>query len=121
MSGLASKRILVVDDENLIAMLAEDMLRELGAVPVGPASTVQEAIEFIERTQFDAAILDVNLNGATSEELARRLRQEGVPFIVVTGYGRVDWHGLDVPVLPKPYDRTALGDALHRVLSRPTG
>lgn len=116
MNALKGKRILIVDDEALVALFAEDMLLALDAIPVGPAGSLQEAAALIERGGIDAAILDVNLNGATSEPLARRLAGDGVPFVVVTGYGRVDWRGIDAQVLSKPYDASAIASALTRIL-----
>lgn len=117
MSMLAGKRILVVDDESLIAIMAEEILKELGALPVGPASSVEEALALIEHPNFDAAMLDVNLNGKSSEGVARKLIEAGVPFVLVTGYGRVDWPNIDAQVLAKPYDTAAIGKALARALS----
>ncbi len=118
MNALEGKRVLVVDDEALIALFAEEMLLELGATPVGPAMSLEAATVLVEEGGFDAAILDVNLDGATSEVLARRLISDSIPFVIVTGYGRVDWEGVTAPILTKPYDvdaiSKALGDAINR-------
>jgi CheY-like chemotaxis protein len=113
---LEGKRILIVDDEFMIALMAEEMVREFGATPVGPASTIDEAMELVKSGGFDAALLDVNLNGVQSEVVARELRRQHIPFVVVTGYGAVKWAEADTPVLMKPYDGGAICRALSRAL-----
>lgn len=114
---LENKRILIVDDEYMIALMAEELVRDLGGIPVGPASTVREALEFVRSGGFDAAILDVNLNGAQSVEVARELARQNVPFVVVTGYGAINWEGIDAPVLMKPYDGPAIVRALRQAIA----
>ena len=85
---LAGRRILVVEDEMMIAMLVEDMLAELGCAVVGPAHALDTALEFA-RTELalDAALLDVNLAGQPVFAVADALREKGVPAIFSTGYG----------------------------------
>jgi CheY-like chemotaxis protein len=68
-SILNGLRILIVEDEAMIAMLIEDMLSDLGCVPVGPANTAERALHLIQSERFDGAILDVNLGG---QHTARR-------------------------------------------------
>lgn len=82
------KRVLVVDDEMLVAMMLEDMLDDLGYEVVGPAATLKQAMELAERETLDCAILDLNLGqGVVSTPVADLLRQRGVPFLLATGYG----------------------------------
>lgn len=111
---LKGRRVLVVEDEALVAMLVEDALTDAGAVVLGPVRCVADAIAMLARDRPDAAVLDLNLDGVPSTPVADALALAGVPFIVATGYG-VD--GLPpghagVPVLAKPYDPTALTRAI---------
>lgn len=97
----------MVEDELFVAMLVEDLLGDLGCTIIGPASNAAEAVRAAEGETFDFALLDVNLgDGETSFQAAEILRQRGVPFAFVTGYGdqgvRADLR--DAPVLSKPID-----------------
>lgn len=118
MSGLQGRRIMVVEDEALVAMLVEDALLDAGAVVLGPSATVAEALALLERSDApDAAVLDLNLAGETSTPVADALVARGVPFVVATGYGA---SGLPsgyehVPVLAKPYDPDELTSSLARI------
>jgi len=116
MSRFKGLRILVVDDENLIALLAEEILLELGAAPVGPAGSVAEAFALLDQHAVDGALLDVNLNGQSSEPIARRLVAARKPFVVTTGYGQVPWVDASVPLIAKPYDAEAVNNALCKAL-----
>lgn len=105
MTGLlAGKRILLVEDEYLICLLASDMLEELGAVPVGPAATVAESLQLIATEAIDAAMLDVNLGGERSDAVAAALRARGIPFALASGYGGELDLAWTEPVIGKPYD-----------------
>ncbi len=117
MTRLTGRRILVVEDEALVAMLVEDALLDAGALVIGPAATVREAIALLDREEPHAAVLDMNLAGETSTPVADVLAARGVPFVVATGYGA---DGLPhahaaVPVLAKPYDPGELTAALGRL------
>lgn len=109
------RRVLLVEDEALIAMNVEDMLDALGYVVVAAAAEVEEALAAVEGGGIDAALLDVNLQGRTSFPVADALAARDVPFVFATGYGtrglREDFR--DRPVLQKPFK---LQD-LERVLS----
>jgi CheY-like chemotaxis protein len=101
----ASRRVLVVEDEWLVAMLLEDMLAELGHVVVGPVATLDDALTAVQQDGFDLALLDMNLNGQSATSVADRLADRGIPFACTTGYGRTD---LDErfrgrPILHKPF------------------
>ncbi|MBC6981390.1 response regulator [Caulobacter sp. 17J80-11] len=80
-------RVLVVEDEMMVALLIEDMLADLGHQAVGPALRLDEALELARTESFDAAMLDVNLGEAKSFAVADILRQRKVPFFFATGYG----------------------------------
>ena len=117
MSGLVGRRILVVEDEALVAMLVEDALLDAGALVIGPAATVAEALALLKHETPDAAVLDLNLAGETSTPVADALALLGIPFVVATGYGAdglPQGHGA-VPVLAKPYDPDDLTAALVRL------
>jgi CheY-like chemotaxis protein len=98
-------RILIVDDEPLIAMMAQEWLEDMGHVAVGPAHDIEAALALAE-DHLDAAILDVSLGPNKSYEVARRLRQRGVPFAFVTGYAldESDPEHRGVAQLQKPFE-----------------
>jgi DNA-binding response OmpR family regulator len=120
LSELNGLRVLIVEDEALIAMMAEDMIDSLGCVVVGLAASVADAQTALVDTTFDVAILDVNLNGNTSMSLAAVLKQRGTPFAFTTGYGAdgIDPEHRDMPVLTKPYSIAALEAALRTCAAR---
>ena len=85
-------RILVVEDSFLVVTLLDRIFEDLGWGLVGPATRVADALQLAHSGVFDAALLDVNLNGEMSWEVARLLAERGVPFVFSTGY--------DATVLP---------------------
>jgi CheY-like chemotaxis protein len=84
-SGL---RVMLVEDESLIAMLLEDMLGELGHVLVGPYGDLEKAIHAASTETVDVAILDVNINGGDTYPIADVLACRNIPFAFSTGYNR---------------------------------
>lgn len=117
MSRLTGRRILVVEDEALVAMLVEDALLDAGALVIGPAATVAEALALLDLETPDAAVLDLNLAGETSTPVADALALRSIPFVVATGYGAdgLPPGHITVPVLAKPYDPDDLTAALTRI------
>jgi|SRR5579862_3783832 len=107
-------RVLVVEDEALVAQLTEDMLIGLGCSVV-LASGVEAAIRLIEADAFGMALLDVNLRGKPIYPVAQALERRAVPFVFVTGYGAAAVHAdyRDRPILGKPF---AVHD-LHRAIA----
>lgn len=89
MEGLKNCRVLVVEDEFLIAMLVEDVLGRLGCEVVGPAGALEPAMRLARREPLDAAILDVTIRGGQVFPVAEILLARGVPFVLASGYG--DW------------------------------
>ena len=87
---LSGHRILVVEDEWLIADYLATMLEDMECKVVGPVSTVADALARVAAGEIDCALLDANLNGESSESVADALTTNSVPFIVVTGYGALD-------------------------------
>lgn len=85
--SLRGKRVLVVEDEPMVAMDIESMLSSAGCKVVGPAGTIDEAKRLVAEEHCDAALVDVNLKGEPIDGLLTTLRQAGVPFAFVTGYG----------------------------------
>ena len=111
---LVDRRILIVEDEAMIAMLIEDVLASAGARVVGLAATVEEAISAVERDRPDAVTLDGNLRDRLSGPVAARLRELAVPFLLVTGYvdrALADPELARAPCLEKPFTATSLLDA----------
>jgi CheY-like chemotaxis protein len=116
-SPLAGRRVLVVEDEMIVAWLLEDMLTELGCVVIGPAGSVKQAVAMIDAQAIDAALLDVNLDGEMSYPVADALVVRGVPFVFSTGYDKdrlLDGYRT-FPVLQKPYHQSELSDALAKL------
>jgi PAS domain S-box-containing protein len=85
---LRGRRVLVVDDEPLVAMDLAAMLEEAGCTVEGPVATVEQAMQLLGKARFDAALLDINLAGIPVDGLAGALAKRNVPFAFVTGYGR---------------------------------
>jgi PAS domain S-box-containing protein len=103
-------RVLLVEDEALVAMMMRDVLLELGLSVAGPFCTPGEAVAAAHDDGVDAAILDVNLGGELIYPVADTLAARGVPFVFVTGYGAesIDGRFAHVPILQKPIERTVL-------------
>ncbi|MCJ2125165.1 HWE histidine kinase domain-containing protein [Methylobacterium sp. J-077] len=102
---------LVVEDNMIIALEAEEVLTSLGADAVDMAASTRDALRLIEASPPDRALLDVNLGSETSIPVARRLAELGIPYAFATGYGESFKIPADlgtVPVVKKPYDADAL-------------
>lgn len=112
------RRILLVEDEPMIAFALEDMVLELGFEVVGPAFRLSEALDLAGSEQFDVAVLDVNLNEQRSFPIADLLRSRGIPFLFATGYAEVGvgWTEETI-VIAKPYSRIQLSRALDQLLA----
>ncbi len=119
-SALNGKRILVVEDEFLIAMSVEEILIDLGAGVVGPVNTLSDGLAVVQNESIDGAILDLNLRGEQTYALAEILTTRGVPFVFMTGYDSetVDRRYINVPVLQKPVESEALEQMLLSNLVR---
>jgi CheY-like chemotaxis protein len=112
---LAGTRVLVVEDEAIIAMMMEEFLTELGCEVAAVASRLEDAEGKARTCRFDIATLDINLAGQVSYPVATILGSRGIPFIFATGYGLVGLPAelTEVPVLSKPFSMEALGLALR--------
>ena len=124
MQVLASKpllgcRVLVVEDEMLLAMELESLLEEQGCAIIGPVSTVGRALSLLDNERADVALLDLNLNGQPAAPVAAALTAQGVPFVLVTGYGESQSSEPELqgaPRVDKPVDHQELVRALAHVL-----
>ncbi len=115
---LNGRRVMVVEDESLVAMLLETILEDMGCTPVGPAATVDEGLAMAESEALDAALLDVNVAGRQIFPVAEALKARGVPFVFSTGYGEGglpdEWRGQTT--LQKPFTENAVREALMKAL-----
>jgi DNA-binding response OmpR family regulator len=102
--NLNEARILVVDDEPMIAYALEETLVEAGFEIAGVAGRVDQALEIIDRGDCDAAIIDANLAGVSAAPVASALLAQSIPFIVISGYSRDQQRGifLGAPFVQKP-------------------
>ena len=109
-ASLQGLRVLVVEDEMMVAMLIEDLLEGFGCTIVGPAASIAKALLLISTEAIDGAMLDLNLAGRAVDPVADELARRGVPFIFVTGYGSQELRGdyNNRPRLPKPFRRLDL-------------
>jgi CheY-like chemotaxis protein len=113
MPWLKGKRILVVEDEALIAVMVEDMLTDMGSVVVGPAATIEQALALARSEEIDGAVLDVNVRGERIDPVADALSARGVPMLFATGYGEVRLaSGAAATVIDKPYTQEKLARGL---------
>src|SRR6476619_6256416 len=102
---LEGLRVLIIEDEAMIAMLIEDLLGEIGASAVKTVASVSEAAKILgDAIRLDMAIVDVNLHGQSTFPLADMLLERGIPFIFATGYAATGMpeRFSSVPVLQKP-------------------
>jgi two-component sensor histidine kinase/DNA-binding response OmpR family regulator len=116
----AGRRILLVEDEALVGMMAGNLLSELGYVVVGPCTSVGDALAVIGQQHIDAAVLDINLNGQPVHPVADVLAHLNIPFAFVTGYGRdsIEPRFAHVPILEKPVVLEQLRDLVQALSAR---
>ncbi|HYD43867.1 MAG TPA: response regulator [Phenylobacterium sp.] len=120
MAELAGLRALLVEDEGGVALLIEDMLRELGCEVAASVATLSRALSIAGSGAFDFAVLDVNLDGEPVFPVAEVLRSRRLPFLFSTGYGRVGVPETfsDYEVLNKPFALDDLERKLRLALGR---
>lgn len=115
------RRLLVLDDEMLVAMMLEDMLEDLDFEVVGPFSNLEDGLQAANSEQLDGAIIDLNLGrGIFSTPVADALRARGVPFLLATGYGateQTDAMGY-ASLLSKPFAMDDVKSALDTMLNQ---
>ncbi|AZS20260.1 PAS domain S-box protein [Caulobacter sp. FWC26] len=110
--NLSDQHVLVVEDEGVLAMELSRVLTSAGAKVIGPAGTIEEAMELLDAHTVDRALLDINLGGRLITPVAKALRRQGIPFVYLTGYQEPDVD--DGPVLRKPVPANVLLGALAR-------
>ncbi len=119
MTAITGKRILVVEDEAIIAAFVEDLLLELGATVVGPAYSVTQGLTLATSGSIDAALLDVNVRDESIAPVRDALRERGIPVVFATGYGQD--RSRDVTggfiVVDKPYSKDRIARALSECFS----
>ncbi len=111
---LAGRCILFVEDEAIIAVLIDDMLRELGAIEISHASNIAEALDLLDNSQPHVALLDLNLGCDLVYPVAECLRARSIPFVFASGFGQGGLSGewSDHAILQKPFDTQMLSEAL---------
>lgn len=122
-AALRDRRILVAEDEALVAMMMEDSIAEAGGLVLGPVISERDALHLLDVAMADggvsAAVINLRLGQENTRRLADALAARGVPFIYATGYINhqdLELHG-KAPVLPKPYSADDLIRALGNLLS----
>jgi len=120
-AGAAGRKVLVVEDESLIAMDIEDTLLALGCEIVGPTGKLETALRLAREERLDAAVLDVTVTGGKTYAVAEQLLARGIPFVLASGYGA--WalpdDLRDRPRLTKPFTPAQLKEAVLRLLGQP--
>lgn len=118
---LSNRRILIVEDESLVAMLLETILEDMGCVTVGPIANIDDALALLasdEAETLDGALLDVNVAGREVFPVADVLKARGVPFVFSTGYGQGglpdEWR--THATIQKPFTESAVEQALMTAL-----
>ncbi|MGH7293235.1 MAG: response regulator, partial [Myxococcota bacterium] len=115
---ISGRRILLVEDEPLVAMMMTQMIGDMGGEVIGPFGTLRDAIEALPEKGLDAAVLDVNVGGELVYPLAERLARDGTPLMFLTGYDSksVDRRFVTSRVLTKPIEEAELASALASLL-----
>lgn len=120
---LQGLRVLVVEDETLVAMLIEEYLAELGCAVAASVRRVDRALEHVSPDAVDVAVLDVNVAGEDVGPVVEALAQHRIPFIFASGYGgtgiKSEWSGY--PVVQKPFTTAELKKALVSALNSRQG
>ena len=106
----SGRRVLLVEDEALVAMMIQECLTESGHSVIGPISRAADALQAAKEIDYDAAILDINLGDGMAYPVADIVATRGVPFVFVTGYeaDTIDDRFSNVPILQKPIERQML-------------
>ncbi len=118
-TSLSGLKVLVVEDETVVAMLLEQMLEDLGCTVVGMAGHLSVALEQARVTDAQVVILDMNLGGERVDPVAHILVERGLPFVFASGYGEdglaPEWRGR--PVLAKPFRLDQLKDKVEQAVA----
>ena len=115
-ASLEGVRVLLVEDEYLVASLIEEILETAGCIVTGPIPRLAEAVDVADRERCDAAVLDVNLAGERIYPVADILSRRNIPFVFVTGYGVLPGEYANRPRLCKPFKMVDLLDTLSDIV-----
>lgn len=117
---LRGVRVLIVEDEFLVAIQLEDTLSALGCEVLEPAHSIDEAEKAVAENEFDVAVLDINIAGKAIYPIAEILGNRGIPFVFTTGYSRehIEEGWREAPTLRKPYLALELRRVLEQALGR---
>jgi two-component SAPR family response regulator len=113
-------KILIVEDDLLVALDTTRLVEQLGWEVIGPASSVAMALSFLLDIRPDVALLDINLRGEWVTPVAHHCSEQGIPFVLVTGYGRLDLGESllqSAPRIRKPYDSEDLRRELEKAVN----
>lgn len=116
--SLKITRSLLVEDNAIIAMDCEDMLRDLGAETVEACASIEEALAYLSENVIDFALLDLNIGSETSVSVAAQLAKQEIPFLFATGdedIEDIDTLGLKTIILQKPYTSNGLQEAIEKL------
>ncbi len=116
-ASLEGVRVLLVEDEYLVASLIEEILETAGCIVTGPIPRLAEAVDAADRERCDAAVLDVNLAGERIYPVADILSRRNIPFVFVTGYGVLPGEYAKRPRLCKPFKMADLIDTLSDIVN----
>lgn len=117
MGNLTGKRVFVVEDEALLALMITDMLADAGAVVVGPATTIEQGLAIASSAAIDLAMLDVNVRGSRIDPVVDVLDRRGIPYILATGYSdRPPQLRSTTKIVRKPYVEDLLISSLSSLL-----
>jgi two-component SAPR family response regulator len=116
-ADLAGLRILIVEDEFLLAMDLEMMLQQRGCMVLGPVPSVGHALRLLDHEQPDVALLDVNLKGERATPVAAELQAHGVPYVLITGYSAVQLSERVLRAAPR-IDKPVRCCVLQRAIAR---
>lgn len=114
-------RILIAEDEAIIAQSLAMMLEEMGYRVAGPVATVAEALRLTAERAMDMALLDYRLRDGTTDAVAAALKQAGIPFLLMSGFDRITLGRLGAPVLQKPFRQEQLATALSALRAQVGG
>ena len=112
------RRIIIVEDEPIIALDIEQALVDAGCTVVGTAHTLKRALDLVGSTTFDGAILDANLGSESVRPIVEHLTAGGIPFLVVSGYShdQLDFCEGSFPLVAKPFAMDVLIAAIQKHL-----
>jgi CheY-like chemotaxis protein len=110
-------RVLIIEDEYLIATTLAQMLTDGGHIVTGMVGSADKAIQMLDERQCDVAVVDANLAGSCAAPIGTALRKRGIPFVVISGYSRQQLLASlqDAPFLPKPVDPVELLEVVSTI------